>query len=449
MWDVLNRAGLIAIALAATWLAVGCGGTSRRGDAGSEHPPDVASESAPDLAPDAAADLASDAASDVAIDVATDSMPDLVDAVPDRAPDGPEDSGLEAPPVNVCGDPSPRQVWTSELFVDPVHSVGVFSESDVWRGDDKALWHWNGGSWTSVLTQTSGYDFSAILPFATNDVWVLGDKHVKHWDGQTWSDRTPATPRPAFGLWGRATNDVWALSYAPGIVADTTTAFHWDGVAWKERPFPGPPATSGDTFMLTTLWPSASDDVWAAGYVLRQSPSEFDALVLHWDGTQWSESGSWHAVERANLQFTGIGAATPGDVWAMAYGRPGTMWHLVGGIWTQTVNLPSRKDIAESFRWIFWSGCPGALWMAANGHVGRLAAGTWTFTKMPSYQIYGIGGLGNMLWLPGFSNDTLNGAILRNRPDGPAVCRNARLDSDEQCDPPDFIECSGNCLILK
>jgi hypothetical protein len=63
------------------------------------------------------------------------------------------------------------------------------------------------------------------------------------------------------GVWGRKSNDVWA-------VGQNGTILHWDGTSWKS-------VVSGTIYDLDGIWGSATNDAWAVGTgetILHYSP---------------------------------------------------------------------------------------------------------------------------------------------------------------------------------
>ena len=68
------------------------------------------------------------------------------------------------------------------------------------------------------------------------------------------------------GVYGIATNDVWA-------VGDDATVVHWDGSAWTRVATPFDAATDKPT--LVSVWGSGPKDVWIGG----------NGIMLHFQGT--------------------------------------------------------------------------------------------------------------------------------------------------------------------
>jgi hypothetical protein len=174
--------------------------------------------------------------------------------------------------------------------------VWASGRRDVWAtsfqagGLNSQVWHFDGSSWSPVLSLASRP--GGLWGTAADDVWVgTGAGDAMHWDGTSWT-RIP-TPSSAFGglaaIWGSAKNDVWAAGGYGGLL-------HWDGAQWSVSTMSG---------QYTALAVHAPNDVWAVGY----------GPIAHWDGKAWTSST--------------VHGGTPGSA---AFALPdGTVW-IGGGI---------------------------------------------------------------------------------------------------------------------
>jgi hypothetical protein len=133
-----------------------------------------------------------------------------------------------------------------------------------------------------------------------------------------------------------AEDDAWAVgdTYEEGEGGDQRSLIlHWNGSAWSEVDHP--PATS-----LTGLDATGGDDVWAVGF------AENRGVVLHWDGSSWTEApvkdprrGSWHLNDVAAVQAN--------QVWVVggtSDGNSGALFleHWDGRVWSIEVTLEPR-----------------------------------------------------------------------------------------------------------
>ena len=83
-----------------------------------------------------------------------------------------------------------------------------------------------------------------------------------------WVAQSSGTSDPLIGIWGDGMGRIVAVggsNNGPRMVTTTNGGTSWSNVA------------SGATYLLTDVWGSTSDDVYAVGFL----------DVVHWDGTSW------------------------------------------------------------------------------------------------------------------------------------------------------------------
>lgn len=293
--------------------------------------------------------------------------------------------GPSATPRPVCGSwsivPAPQvNAKSSELL-----SIAVAASNDVWAvgytGDNPnerdsrtgmpldtraLIVRWDGTAWTQVPAPDLGPGHSslaAVEVISPNDVWAVG-RHgatedsqsalILHWDGTAWS-RVPApdlSKASTTGLSslsavsGTAPDDAWAVGT---LGNEFTLILHWDGTTWTQVPSPNPGV---DINQLTTVHALAKDSVWAAGqyaYQLRQmGGDQRTPFALRWDGTRWKS---------APLPFEGsyvsaIDLSSDKDGWIVGGyggeggGRTGTSrWD--GSGWRQ-IDMPELGEMREN-----------------------------------------------------------------------------------------------------
>src|SRR3989440_348480 len=108
-------------------------------------------------------------------------------------------------------------------------------------------------------------------------------------------------------------SDTWAVGYATADSSSPSQALieHWNGTQWSVVSSPQPNGWTSDLAGVAAI---SSNDVWAVGsYVTTTSTF---ILIEHWDGTQWSIVSSPNpGAYRNNLN--GIIAISSSDVWAV------------------------------------------------------------------------------------------------------------------------------------
>lgn len=164
--------------------------------------------------------------------------------------------------------------WTSVESGTREGLEGVWGSraDDVWAVGYGGIQHWDGESWS---TSDGTWGLHAVSGQSARDVWAVGDHGtVLHWDGDSWTRSTlPDDGRrlDLRGVWAGGASDVWVVgTIVTGTAATDGILLHYDGRTWTSTPAP----------VLEDVWGRASDDVWAVG----------DGVVLHHDGRTWEES---------------------------------------------------------------------------------------------------------------------------------------------------------------
>jgi len=198
--------------------------------------------------------------------------------------------------------------------IGPLTAVATAADGEAWTlGPSGAILHWDGWKWT-IADQAGGAVLRGLVAVEPNDVWAVGSEQgapfSEHWDGASWHSVALPAPPVAGGLnaISGSANDLWAV----GAAADGTRVLtaHYDGTRWSYVPDAG--VSDGG---LLTVAAVAPDDVWAGG----------DALLQHWDGTQWRDvSQSFSGVRGA------LAAVSSSDVWL---GAGNGMAHWDGAAW--------------------------------------------------------------------------------------------------------------------
>jgi hypothetical protein len=112
-------------------------------------------------------------------------------------------------------------------------------------------------TWTVQATDLAARVFYGIWLAAPppNDVWVAGDRVALHNDGGGWAAASNALDI-ATSIWGSASDDIWTVgrSVAPNL----TTISRFDGVQWLAVPNPA-------TAALLAVRGTSATNVWAVG----------------------------------------------------------------------------------------------------------------------------------------------------------------------------------------
>ncbi len=236
----------------------------------------------------------------------------------------------------------------SALSADDAWAVGLQGGSTLVLHRDGTSWGWtpspNPGSYANQLL--------AVKAISASDVWAVGfssdGSHESfltiHWDGSQWNNVVvPDFGQSAgilYGVSASGSADVWAVGvYCCGTESNYLTAtLHWDGSIWSHVASPTP-GTSDDHNYLYAVDSISADDAWAVGYY-SDTASPHQALVIHWDGTQWSQVES---PDDANKDLRSLSAVSSGDIWAVGYDGSGGSSGILVEHWdgTQWVIVPS------------------------------------------------------------------------------------------------------------
>lgn len=185
-------------------------------------------------------------------------------------------------------------------------SVSGSGINDVWAvGLDGKILHWNGSTWSLVVSPVGTEDLFTVWSRTANDAWIGGGTSILHWNGTSWSvtlsNRSGGSGSPN-AFWGASANDVWCVT--------PNGTFHWDGSIWD--------FVSPKSEILQSLWGFSANDIWAVGW---------NGLIQHWNGSTWTT-----ITNPATTLLSGVWGSAPNDIWVGGYS--GTLLHWNGTTWT-------------------------------------------------------------------------------------------------------------------
>lgn len=204
----------------------------------------------------------------------------------------------------------------------------------------------------ATTNPNNGGALTAVSADSRSDAWAVGNystaarpyvPFVARWNGTRWTTIPSPNPGLANGtsLHGVSTlspTDAWAVgAYTPSAGTAGALILHWDGSRWTQVPSP----STGDPELYAVSAVSASD-VWAVGIY---STDKVKPFIVHWNGTRWTQVPSPSPGFAAILN--GVSARSATDAWAVGYYaptasgqlRPLTL-HWNGTRWTE-VRSPS------------------------------------------------------------------------------------------------------------
>lgn len=128
--------------------------------------------------------------------------------------------------------------------------------------------------------------------FGAEDIYGVGEQGaVLSYDGTTWSELDSGTDIDLFGVWGASPDDVWMVGGEAGF--GMPVILRYDGEAFENIPLP---ETDREDAALLKVWGTSADNVFAVGE---------RGLILHFDGTEWSQQGSGTSEDLVSLWGTG------------------------------------------------------------------------------------------------------------------------------------------------
>ncbi len=240
---------------------------------------------------------------------------------------------------------------------------------DAWRRE-AAILHRDAGRWSLVWSPEAA-SIDGMWGSASDDVWALSQERIHRWDGSSWSESADARGR---AIWGSSRDDVWALG------DDGEPLFHWNGEIWSEVPNPSEES-------MLAAWGRSADDVWGvghwgaaahfdgadwtpfdtgAGHLYGVWGDESDVwavghsgVIVRWDGSDWAREPS---PTRSELRDVFVDAQ--GDLWVVSDHDPeerGAIWRREGDTWHLEPRV-TRNDL-----WGIWGSAAGDLWVVGDG----------------------------------------------------------------------------------
>ena len=212
-----------------------------------------------------------------------------------------------------------------------VWAVGYFVNSN--NVDQTLILHWNGTSWKQVPSpDPSGpamdQELTSVASNSAQDAWAVGfyytgvDKSmILHWNGSSWKQVTSPNPGSQgtflYGVRATSASSAWAVGSAFNGTADKTLIVRWDGSAWKQVKSPNPGGATQNNDLSSVAVTSATD-AWAAGEY--DSGTGTRTLVLHWDGSAWTQATTPNlGGSSIDDSFTSVGASSANSVWAVGH----------------------------------------------------------------------------------------------------------------------------------
>jgi hypothetical protein len=212
------------------------------------------------------------------------------------------------------------------------------------------------GRASAALTLSSNPVLFGVSAVSRSDAWAVGRQNstgvfktlIMHWNGAAWSKVNSPSPSLSdaelLGVSAVSGSNAWAVGWywnRTGTATDTLI-LHWNGTAWTQVKSPNPSAASPGANSLDGVSARSGSDAWAVGdYLANDGLSH--ALIVHWNGTAWTQVNSPTAPRYTDFGLTGVSAVSGSDAWAVGVhgvpsdgGKSGTLiFHWDGVVWTR------------------------------------------------------------------------------------------------------------------
>lgn len=236
--------------------------------------------------------------------------------------------------------PSPLIVIASLSGGSSFDAVSALASNDVWAvglkamsspGPDEAplVARWDGSTWNQIAAPYVGNRINRLQGVSartTSDVWAVGTWRsasttfhilIEHWNGSAWSISPapdPGNNDQLLAVEALSTGNVWAVGERNDPAAGLQPLImHWNGSSWSVQSLPTFP---GDFNRLNALRAISATDIWAAGASAPVPGGPQQALLMHWDGVDWT-TVSAGSTGGSSEYFNGLGVVGACDVWAV------------------------------------------------------------------------------------------------------------------------------------
>ena len=231
--------------------------------------------------------------------------------------------------------PGPLQNYLSAVSATSATNawaVGYYVNQAGTAEDTLAL-HWNGTAWKQASSpdpSSSSNHLYGVWATSASNAWAVGqyrnnttgetDTLVLHWNGTAWKQASSPDPSPGTqdantlnGVAGTSASNIWAAgSYYTSTNTTKTLILQPSSGAWTEASSPSPARL---TNTLNGVAATSASSAWAAGQYTNNTTGVDDTLILHWNGTAWTQVSSPNAGSLGNV-LSGVTATSASNAWA-------------------------------------------------------------------------------------------------------------------------------------
>jgi hypothetical protein len=194
---------------------------------------------------------------------------------------------------------STSNAWAAGYYINPAtHATDTLTE------------RWNGTAWSKVASANPNSTFTSLSGVSADsptDAWAAGSYQIstpgttgtftEQWNGTAWSKAATPSPSPSsnylFGVNANSGTDVWAVGRycASGCggtsEVDKTLLLHWNGSRWSKVSNPNPSSSFNELWGVSAV---SAHNAWAVGDYCTPACSAYHTLILHWNGSTWTQT---------------------------------------------------------------------------------------------------------------------------------------------------------------
>jgi hypothetical protein len=185
--------------------------------------------------------------------------------------------------------------------------------------------HWNGTLWKVQPSPRpdDGDILHGVAATSASNAWAVGEREahnkahtlVEHWNGRAWTVQSSPDPdtgtRTLLSISAISASNAWAVGYrTTAHNVKRTLILHWNGSKWSEQTSPNPGI--GDNALRGVAATSATN-AWAVG--IQFTHVRDTQLILHWNGTSWRVQANPNP--QADIELNGVAATSASNAWAV------------------------------------------------------------------------------------------------------------------------------------
>jgi len=217
---------------------------------------------------------------------------------------------------------------------------------------------------------------------SSNDVWAVGVSGqqpsftlTEHWNGVNWtiinSPNHSVQYNELYAVKGLSSNNVYAVGYYSVIGTPQMLILHWDGTSWTEQTTPT--ITGGSSLESIVIF--GPDDIYAGGHQAVGAPGPTTGtLVTHWNGSSWNIESTPNQSDNRHNTITDMKGLSSNDIWAVGYSRrigenyQAMVLHKTGSGWSIVPVPQSTSD--ENFLYSIDIIAENDIWVSGDYNNG-------------------------------------------------------------------------------